>query len=97
MIRSLYTRRMFLRGSRDGKVLSDVARLTTSGPPGTGHPEGQGLLPTRLQHEGRMGTRPAELLPEFGDRQSRAARGPLSWRPRSGAIALVFPRSLRFH
>src|SRR5438876_7242640 len=92
-----YTRRMFLRGSRDGKGSSAAARITTSGAPSTGHPEGQGLLPTRLQHEGRMGTRPAELLPEFRDRQSRAARGPLSWRPRSGAISLVFPRSLRFH
>src|SRR6266513_4267484 len=88
---------MFLRGDCNGKGLSAATRLTTPGTPGTGHPEGQGLLPTHLQHEGRLGTRPAELLPEFGDRQPRVARGPRSGRSGAGATSLVFPGSLRFH
>src|SRR5713226_1821808 len=88
---------MFLRGNCNGKGLSATARLTTSGAPGTGHSEGQRLLPTHLQHEDRLGTRPAELLPEFRDRQPRAARGARSWRSRAGATSLVFPGSLRFH
>src|SRR5437773_8723947 len=87
---------MLLRGNGDGKGLSAAARITTSGAPVTGHPEGKGLLPTRLRHEGRLGARSAELLPEFRDRQSRAARGALSRRSRTGATAPFSPGSFRF-